>query len=606
MDGGGDGGRDDGAEEQPQPQQQLLHDHDGDDNDGLDNHHYRHQLELLNQLEALDVALSADPANEDLLALRADLLAFFATTADAADADPPDPAATTTAAADPDPPDDRDPDGDERRDREASPRWPLDDHQHDTAAATATAAAFAPGDRCALPFPVGRRVLLLPALVVSTNPAAGTATVRPTTPVSARCRRPPGHTVPAALLLPFSAVHPAADDIDDDHDDKGASLFAVGAEVLARYDPDGLFYEARVVERRTAAVVVRYNDYPDHPPVPLPADAVFPLVDTGIRVPRDDDDGGGEDGDEEEVVDGAGGDVDASDSECDGAESGPGDADAAAEEEEDDVPASPRLFKYENGQELGAWDVTGVASRYLASMGYKGEGLGRRGNGIVRPIEAVILTPGRGLGFEPKTRSRSRRRRGAKRKREEPNGSGDEPGGRRGARKSSRAVDAAAAAAAAPRDLFAFLNAAVGGGADGDDDGDGGTHTRTETHAASKPAPPRASPFPARGRPTPPPPAPRHPTKPAAAAAAPATPTPAADRAALLRLSQKQSALRGEIARARAAVARNARARDAATAAAFARRIAALEGKLGEVEREEERVRRRVEGERVRKGMAAF
>ncbi|KAJ1554901.1 hypothetical protein HK405_003764, partial [Cladochytrium tenue] len=161
--------------------------------------------ELLAQLHTLDGALTANPADPELVALRDELLALVATIEDAADAaraahttDAPSERLSVEPLRSHGLSSDREDDGVDQDDDASRPGLTSDAH-------TGTE-----GEPAALAVRVRGRVLLIPALVVATaragSPTVGVVTPVPTT-AGLRAGSPAAPAqVPAAALRPLAAL----------------------------------------------------------------------------------------------------------------------------------------------------------------------------------------------------------------------------------------------------------------------------------------------------------------------------------------------------------------------------------------------------------------
>ncbi|KAJ3102444.1 hypothetical protein HDU96_009637 [Phlyctochytrium bullatum] len=546
---------------------------------------------LQNDLVELNALLELDPGNADLLEMKSELEALLAS-------------------------------------------QPLTEDQPETSPQVtedSPAQTFKVGDRCAIPYPLGKRILFLPALISDIEapphpalpghqPAATadddddddgpTATVFITVPVSssamlcdrfisgkpcpdrrgaAPCGRSHGHRLPVHQLLPLDAIlqqalpeaPPTESESLSENPISTTRRFAPGSQILAK-SRDGVYRLAEVHHVEGGSVVFatflgklrRWQRMrqvlsggadADRPGAErFEAEEVFPLLDSGVKLDE------AVAGDEEEEMDESGVEEGEAGEES---ESGVEEWETGAPTEADD--GEFRVFRYADGGVIGGWEAhsKGIGSKYFAKMGYKGEGLGKQGQGIVNPIEAIILPPGRGLGFVESdgdklppdaAPARKPRRRGKKKPR----------------------PDAPTAMQPSPPSVFDFLNSKLG------------DKSRAVTPAASSPsasADPTTAPF--KPKPKPASPSPR------GSANAPADPH-ASLRIELLHLSTKRSALAKELARARESLDRNRK--DRVVQDACRRRIAEIEGLVGAIDKREKILMGKISGDRMKSKMHAF
>ncbi|KAJ3300382.1 hypothetical protein HK104_001345 [Borealophlyctis nickersoniae] len=253
---------------------------------------------------------------------------------------------------------------------------------------------FKEGEKCCIPFFVGAATYILPAMILRMGPGEE-ATVLVLTPVTKesrvcdwhlegrcnrkKCERSHGIKLAVENLLPMEVLESAP--------------LKEESPVLARYR-DGVYYRAKITTVDSGVnggFWVQYDGYGDDK-VKLASDQIIPLVGVGL---------------EKDI--GEASDVDT------GSSDSSGDEDEAVSVE--GAKALSSTFHYDDGEKMGSWEAhtKGIGSRLLAKMGYQpGAGLGKAGEGIVRPVEAELVPTGKGLGHDgskahhqPKKRKRT-------------------------------------------------------------------------------------------------------------------------------------------------------------------------------------------------------
>lgn len=175
------------------------------------------------------------------------------------------------------------------------------------------------------------------------------------------CRYSHGYLLDVEDLLPFK--------------EPDFSKVECGKSCLARYD-DGVWYKATIqsFDHDDHTFVVHYDTY--NSDATLSLDAVLPL----------------DQQDAENVSDSENVSSCSSDSE---------ESEEAKDDDGEDVAVVQLSWKPSGGPvSLGEWEqhTKGIGSKLMAKMGYIfGKGLGRDGNGIVEPVEAVVLPQGKSL-----------------------------------------------------------------------------------------------------------------------------------------------------------------------------------------------------------------
>ncbi|KAI8809511.1 hypothetical protein BJ742DRAFT_226547 [Cladochytrium replicatum] len=383
-------------------------------------------------------------------------------------------------------------------------------------------------------------VYFLPAIIISRNDDEATVLVQtPVTPETrvcerylsgqncdpARCRRSHGLTLPSDLIVPFEILETAAP-------------IGTGARVVARYAADGVYYEAQVVgavdprDGEEKKWWVEYVGYEGDRQAVSAADLV-PRVGIGF----DDENGGNE---SKELV-------------SSGTSSEEGEDEDDYEDEEVRI-----LFHYEDGVRMGAWEehTGGIGAKLLAKMGYvAGTGLGRNGNGRIKPVEEVVLQPGAGLGAEiiPKERKRKSK--------------GENDVSRRTRRKRRRRGEAG----------------------DGDGEDDPAANVNVFDFINRRLNKPSALPI-STQLPQP--------------STSPAKPSKSTSNVELIRIQQKLDAYNKELERAKAGKARNAK--DKQVSAMFAARVEKIEGAIAALQVSANKLAGGIANERKRKQLANF
>ncbi|KAJ3040449.1 hypothetical protein HDV00_010885 [Rhizophlyctis rosea] len=253
---------------------------------------------------------------------------------------------------------------------------------------TGTTVIIEEGAKCCVPFALDNYVYFLPALILNVDTDADKATVLPLTPITREtrtcdwflenkckrndCGRSHGISVSSAELLPIAVLE--SGNLEQD------------ARVLARYK-DGLYYRGTIRGTEgSSGFYVTYDGYGTDK-VKVTSEEIVPLV--GFVI---DDDKQSKEGD-------AASDSEASSEGVDDEDDGEGLADFAG-------------FHYGDGDQMGGWEAhtRGIGAKLLAKMGYRsGEGLGKSGEGIIRPVDADFVVPGAGLGHEAGKLKRKRR-----------------------------------------------------------------------------------------------------------------------------------------------------------------------------------------------------
>ncbi|CAG7828205.1 unnamed protein product, partial [Allacma fusca] len=75
-------------------------------------------------------------------------------------------------------------------------------------------------------------------------------------------------------------------------------------------------------------------------------------------------------------------------------------SDTDSENSDEGTVSNLMMFQMKATGPLGEWEkyTKGIGSKLMAKMGYVvGTGLGRRGDGRIEPVDAVVLPPGRSL-----------------------------------------------------------------------------------------------------------------------------------------------------------------------------------------------------------------
>ncbi|KAJ3052290.1 hypothetical protein HK097_006576 [Rhizophlyctis rosea] len=335
------------------------------------------------QLEELEeLASVAGDAADDLATVIADLRSLIALQEEsllaAKKAEPLTPVADTTTSANTNTSHEKDEDAVIIIDEKPSPPFPNN---------------LKEGDKCCLPFPHNNYAYFLPSMILTLNLTQNEATVLPLTPITRQsrtcdrflegtctkedCGRSHGTAVSLAELLPMEVLDSGTMDRE--------------SKILALYK-DGVYYPATIRAtdaEKGDAFWVTYDGYGTDK-VKLTSAEVLPIV--GFTL------------DEEAVP---------------GTVSSEGESDVSSDEgeeeavvEDDDPPLIS--FQYDDGEAMGAWEAhtKGIGGRLLAKMGYRvGEGLGKSGEGIVRPVDATIVRPGAGLGHEELSGAKRKRKR---------------------------------------------------------------------------------------------------------------------------------------------------------------------------------------------------
>ncbi|KAJ3099317.1 hypothetical protein HDU97_003291 [Phlyctochytrium planicorne] len=334
--------------------------------------------------------------------------------------------------------------------------------------------AIQPGDKCAMPYPLGNRIVFLPGLISSISARevmedaeeTPIATVLITTPVSEAsricnrfmssskcsksCPNSHGHRVPLDHILPLDLVMNSLN-FDATEGTGGGRAFERGAKILGK-SQDGIYSIATVAAVDGNSLTVTFETDVNGKAHYLSAADVFPIIDSGITIETQEshDDEAHDDDDED------GSDMDISEFE-------------KSDDDEEDTESvhehGRRIFRFEDGGVIGGWEVhtKGIGSKYLAKMGYKGEGLGKHGQGIVRPVEAIILPSGRGLGYESEGENRKPLHR---RKRTANSTTEGEKLSRRKRKSRRKAIDAESnpnhSLSGSTTNVFNFLNSKLG------------------------------------------------------------------------------------------------------------------------------------------------
>ncbi|KNC95920.1 uncharacterized protein SPPG_08676 [Spizellomyces punctatus DAOM BR117] len=400
------------------------------------------------------------------------------------------------------------------------------------------------GGKCCVPFSVASATYFLPAMVLRLDRESDEATVLILTPLTResrpcdwfldgrcnadKCGRSHGIIMSLEHLLPTEVLNQGS--------------IKEGAKVLARYR-DGIYYRASVVamEGPDGPFWVNYEGYGDEK-TKLNADELVPVSGLGVE---DHLENSGENGSEEE-------------SESDEWTS---DSQEHDDDNEDGPSDETRVtFHYGDGEAMGTWEAhtKGIGGKLLAKMGYRiGKGLGKEGEGRLRPVEAEVLPAGKGLGVVVERSQRKRKR---------PREPGDAKGRHKRKHKGGRDAKSGQESEqhTPPADVFDFLNTSL-------------NEKSTKSSAyISKPEPHTKAKQPDKQK----------------------------LHVDLINVQTKASQLVAALSRAKEALARNKG--DPKIAASYRAKIHDLEGTLRSVQQSEAAIQRRLNTEKQKKNMINF
>ncbi|KAI8816803.1 G-patch domain-containing protein [Fimicolochytrium jonesii] len=377
---------------------------------------------------------------------------------------------------------------------------------------------------------------------------------------SSKCGRSHGISMDASLLLPYELLD-------------GANIRET-SQVLAHYQD--LYFPAKVVAVDPGkGFWVKFDGYGDDKSL-VAYDQIIPMI-----IIESGDGAGGGGGDDTGIIEvHSNGDASEGVSSESGSDSKSGDEDDTGSDS--DSEAEPMTFRYDDGELMGAWEVhtKGIGARLLAKMGYEpGKGLGKDAQGMIRPVEVSISLPGKGLGFERSSGAEHSHHHRRKRPR-------DAEGAEHKKRKHKRRKGHASATlnnrigppesqrTEATTDVFDFINTSLN------------KRPPPASSSQSQQQPSTASP---RTKTT---------------ASQPSPSQSVNNHVQILQLQSKSAQIQKELARARVALARNAK--DKKVSAAYTERIRNLEQRLGETRAKEGRLQGAVDGEKRKKRMVKF